>query len=116
MSEQEKLESAGRRDLLKSLGLAATGLALEPFAADLPLAAAIHHHLEQKAAEPAQTGPIRPQFFQGREAETVFRLTDLILPNDGTPGARVRSAPAAPWAAVKSLWGALIAARPLGRT
>ena len=88
MNEQEKLESTGRRDLLKSMGLAAAGLALEIFAADLPLAAAIHHHLEQKPAEPAQAGPFRPQFFQGREAETVFRLTDLILPNDGTSGAR----------------------------
>lgn len=88
MSEQEKLASAGRRDLLKSLGLGAAGLALEPFAADLPLAAAIHHHLEQKSAEPTPTGPFRPQFFKGREAETVFRLTDVILPNDGTSGAR----------------------------
>ncbi len=49
------------------------------------MAAAIHHHLES-AAQPAV--PAHLQFFSGREFNTVQRLADLILPSDGTPGAK----------------------------
>ncbi len=79
---------AGRREVLKALGLTTVGTALSSWAGELPLATAIHHHLEQKAAEARPAGPWKPQFFSPQEAETVSRLTDLILPSDGTPGAK----------------------------
>ena len=78
----------GRRDMLKSLSLTAAGVALAPFAGELPLAAAIHRHLEQQAVEAITKGPWRPKFFNQQECDTIYRLTDLILPSDSTPGAK----------------------------
>jgi gluconate 2-dehydrogenase gamma chain len=79
-----------RRELLKSLGVATAGVvaigAGNAWAEDGPLAAAIHHHMETSAAQPAV--PAHPRFFQAREFSTVERLADLILPSDGTPGAK----------------------------
>jgi gluconate 2-dehydrogenase gamma chain len=80
-----------RRELLKSLGVVTAGVATvtvgggDAWAEDGPLAAAIHHHME--AAEQAAV-PAHAKFFQGRELRTMQRLTDLILPSDGTPGAK----------------------------
>ena len=65
-----------RREILKAMGLAGAGLTLE-----LHAAAAIHKHVEQKAAEPS--GPWKPEFFREQEARMVYRLTDLILPSEG---------------------------------
>jgi len=70
---------AERRDVLKLMGWAAGSV----FVADHALADSIHKHLAVEAQLPRQ-----PQFFQERVWKTVFRLTDLILPSDGTPGAR----------------------------
>ena len=55
---------------------------------DFALADTIHNHLQGQSAEPKKAGPYQPQFFSGQEAAAVARLTDLILPSDGTPGAK----------------------------
>jgi len=68
-----------RREVLKLMGWAAGGV----FVADHALADRIHNHIAVEAQLPRQ-----PQFFREPEWKTVFRLTDLILPSDGTPGAR----------------------------
>src|SRR5258706_1453208 len=70
---------AERREVLKLMGWAAGSA----FVADHALAEHIHKHLAVEAQLPKQ-----PQFFQEQVWKTVFRLTDLILPSDGTPGAR----------------------------
>jgi len=60
--------------------------AANAWAEDGPLAAAIHHHMEAAAQQPAV--PAHQQFFQRREFSAVERLADLMLPSDGTPGAK----------------------------
>ena len=73
---------------MKALGAATAGLAAvsaDAWAEDGPMAAAIHHHLE--AAEQGAV-PAHAKFFQPQEFRTVERLADLILPSDGTPGAK----------------------------
>lgn len=70
---------AERRDVLKLMGWAAGSA----FVADHALADSIHKHLAVEAQLPRQ-----PQFFREHAWKTVYRLTDLILPSDGTPGAR----------------------------
>jgi hypothetical protein len=72
-----------RRDLL--LVMSAAGA--EAWAADGTLAGAAHRHLAQ-ASDERRSGPFRARYFRGGEFQLVFRLTDLILPSDGTPGAR----------------------------
>jgi gluconate 2-dehydrogenase gamma chain len=78
-----------RRELLKALGVATAGVAtvgaVDAWVEDGPLAAAIHHHME--AAE-QQAVPVHQKFLRGSESRTVERLADLILPSDGTPGAK----------------------------
>lgn len=68
-----------RREMLKLMGWAAGSA----FVADQALADRIHKHIAVEAQLPRQ-----PQFFQEQAWKTVYRLTDLILPSDGTPGAR----------------------------
>ncbi len=72
-----------RREVLQALGLTAAGATL-----DFGLADTIHNHFQEQSAEPKKTGPFRPQFYRAQETATVARLTDLILPSDGTPGAK----------------------------
>src|SRR6266481_720976 len=79
------MTDTNRREVLKVLGISA-GFAGALSAEDLSMAEAAHRHHEAQEAKPA--GPFRAQFFQGREHATVSRLTDLILPSDGTPGAK----------------------------
>jgi len=73
----------GRRQTLKYLGmLAGTAAGRDFLAAWLPSAA-------RMSAEPA--GPqasYKPQFFKPDEFKTVECLTELIIPSDGTPGAK----------------------------
>src|SRR5262245_27603485 len=44
---------------------------------------------QAKTNNPFKTNnPYKPQFFSGDEYEIVSRLAELIIPTDGTPGAR----------------------------
>ena len=72
-----------RRTILRAMALGAAasqfpGFSRWAFACD-------HRAAQTGTAKPAQ---YRPQFFTTPEYETVERLTELILPSDGAPGAR----------------------------
>lgn len=72
-----------RREILRAMALAA---AASQFPGFERWAFACGH---VGAARPApQPGPYVPQFFTPAEYSTVERLTEMIIPSDGTPGAR----------------------------
>lgn len=78
MSEQV----IGRRQTLKYLSLlAGTAAGRDFLAAWLPSATRV-------SAEAAAQAPYKPQFFNPDEFRTVEALTELIIPSDGTPGAK----------------------------
>jgi hypothetical protein len=73
----------GRRQTLKYLGmLAGTAAGRDFLAAWLPSATGL------RAEAAAPQAPYRPQFFKPEEFKTVECLTELIIPSDGTPGAK----------------------------
>lgn len=73
----------GRRETLKYLGmLAGTAAGRDFLAAWLPSAAPLQAQLGVKAT------PYAAQFFKPDEFKTVEVLTELIIPSDGTPGAK----------------------------
>jgi gluconate 2-dehydrogenase gamma chain len=72
-----------RREILRAMALAAAasrfpGFSRWAFACD---------HLGSQSAEP-KPARYTPQFFTTQEYETIERLTELILPSDGSAGAR----------------------------
>lgn len=92
MKTKETISLPTRRSALKYLGLVGATAAGRTFLAGwLPadaLAArdSVCHAHPEPLEEPA--APYAPQFFQPAEFLTVGLLTEMILPSDGTPGAR----------------------------
>lgn len=74
-----------RREILRAMALAA---AASQFPGFQRWAFACGHVGAVKPASSAQPDAYVPQFFTPEEYATVERLTELILPSDGTPGAR----------------------------
>jgi len=75
-----------RREILRAMALAA---AASQFPRFQRWAFACGHVGAAKTASPGVAPPAyTPQFFTPDEYSTVERLTELILPSDGTPGAR----------------------------
>jgi gluconate 2-dehydrogenase gamma chain len=80
-----------RREMLRALSLASGAARFPGF---VNWAFALSHEnggkaIESDALQKAPAGSIyKPQFFTIDEYEIVLRLTELIIPKDGTPGAR----------------------------
>jgi hypothetical protein len=74
-----------RREMMRILAAASvasrfSGFRLWAFACD--------HEANKDEATKRASGPYQPQFFTANEYATIERLTELIIPNDGQPGAR----------------------------
>ncbi|HEV3277715.1 MAG TPA: gluconate 2-dehydrogenase subunit 3 family protein [Terriglobia bacterium] len=74
-----------RREILRALALAAGASQFPGFHR---WAFACEHVAGKGPSAPARPDAYSPQFFTPEEYATVERLTDLIVPSDGTPGAR----------------------------
>jgi len=72
-----------RREILRIMGIAGVAAHFHGFATWA--FAHAHPALGPEQIKPAQ---YKPQFFSDHEYGTVERLTELIIPSDGTPGAR----------------------------
>src|ERR1700741_3861433 len=72
-----------RREVLRIMGMAALAAHFSGFSTWA--FAHAHPALGPEQIKPAQYAP---QFFSEREYALVERLTELIIPSDGTPGAR----------------------------
>ena len=77
-----------RRQALKMLGAVGATCAF-PFAGD----ELYGQHLHPTLAQTAPPGPYMPAFFTSPEYATLSRLTDVIIPATGTPGAAAAGAP-----------------------
>ena len=73
-----------RREVLRAMAIAAAASAFPGFSR---WAFACGEHVNGGTAAP-RPAEYSPQFFSPHEFTTIERLTDLIIPNDGTPGAR----------------------------
>jgi len=74
-----------RREMMRILAVASvasrfSGFRLWAFACD--------HDAHKDEATKRASGPYQPQFFLPEEYATIERLAELIIPNDGQPGAR----------------------------
>src|SRR5262249_45504381 len=49
---------------------------------------ACNHEAHEDETAKRMNGPYQPQFFSSEEYATIERLAELIIPNDGQPGAR----------------------------
>jgi gluconate 2-dehydrogenase gamma chain len=74
-----------RRDILRILALA---MPASQFAGFKRWVFAHDHVNAQKITAGAQNRPYEPQFFLPEEYALVERLAEMIIPSDGTPGAR----------------------------
>ncbi len=79
-------QSLERREVLRVLSLSAAAAEFGRF--DRWAFACAQGHAGAAPVKRPQTGPYQPQFFSAEEYETLDILTELIIPNDGTPGAR----------------------------
>jgi glucoside 3-dehydrogenase (cytochrome c) hitch-hiker subunit len=76
----------GRRDALKAIVAGAGGLSALPILGQAQPAQAAQHELAATAAEADATW--KPDFFDEHQNETIITLTDLIIPQTDTPGAK----------------------------
>ncbi len=74
-----------RREVLRILSLAAVASQFPGF--DRWAFALCDAHAETGLVKP-RSSAYKPQFFSSNEYATLARLTELIIPSDGTPGAR----------------------------
>jgi len=74
-----------RREMLRILAAASAASGFPGFRR---WAFACDHEAPSGGAVKAEKGPYQPQFFLADEYATIERLTELIIPNDGQPGAR----------------------------
>lgn len=80
--------SETRRDALKLLGTVGATCAF-PFAGD----ELYGQHVHPVAIQAPPAGPYTPAFFTAAELATLRRLTDVIIPPTGTPGASAAGVP-----------------------
>jgi gluconate 2-dehydrogenase gamma chain len=74
-----------RREVLRALAL---GAAASRFPGFERWAFACQHEHASYAPQKLAAGPYEPRFFTPDEYAIIQRLTELIIPSDGTPGAR----------------------------
>ena len=81
-----------RREMLRALSLAAGASQFPGFVkwafADPEAGRHGGRPLDTSGSQAKTNNPYKPQFFTGDEYEIVSRLAELIIPTDGTPGAR----------------------------
>jgi gluconate 2-dehydrogenase subunit 3-like protein len=81
-----------RREMLRALSLAAGASQFPGFVKWAFADPEAGHHggkpLNPSGSQAKPNNPYKPQFFTGDEYEIVSRLAELIIPTDGTPGAR----------------------------
>ncbi len=91
MGEKEKSEMPSRRDVLKKIGLTAGGPLLFPILGNGVPGGKPEHSAHSPTAiqtPPRPIGNWRPLFFDEHQNETVVVLTELIIPETDTPGAK----------------------------
>src|SRR5579864_2147791 len=72
----------------KMLGILAAASVASKFPGFRVWAFACNHEAPEGEVAKANKGPYQPLFFSADEYALIERLTDLIIPNDGQPGAR----------------------------
>jgi len=81
-----------RREMLRALSLAAGAARFPGFVKWAFADPEADHHggerLRQAGSQAKPNTPYKPQFFTGDEYEIVSRLSEMIIPTDGAPGAR----------------------------
>lgn len=81
-----------RREMLRALSLAAGASQFQGFVkwafADPEAGQHGGKHINPESPQAKPNNPYKPQFFTKDEYEIVSRLSELIIPTDGTPGAR----------------------------
>ena len=81
-----------RREMLRALSLAAGASQFPGFVkwafADPEAGQRGGDSLSPSASQAKPNNPYKPQFFTGGEYDIVSRLAEMIIPTDGTPGAR----------------------------
>lgn len=87
-----------RRDALVTL---AAGSAAAALAKGGSQESSVEHAHETAGEDRVKKEEQRPQFFQGRDYETIVRVTDLIIPRTETPGA---ADVGAPWRIDQAVW------------
>src|SRR5262245_64046951 len=79
-----------RREMLRALSLAAGAAQFPGFAkwafADPEAGGDGGGRFEPAGPQAKPNNSYKPQFFTGEEYEIVSRLTEMIIPTDGTPG------------------------------
>ncbi len=75
-----------RREILRYLGIASVAAGFPGF--HQWAFACAHHPQQATAAAQSQTGPYQPIFFAPAEYRMIEHLTDLIVPEDDTAGAK----------------------------
>lgn len=78
-------QNVERREVLRVLALASAAAQFPGFQR---WAFACPEHPDHDLVQAPSAGPYRPQFFSSQEYPILEILTDLIIPSDGTPGAR----------------------------
>ena len=91
MSNSGEAKDAGRRDALKKIVSGAVSIVTFPILGQIlvtpAMARALHQHPGGKTAVPPDPD-WKPLFFDEHQNETMVVLTDLIIPETDTPGAR----------------------------
>src|SRR3989442_6242238 len=74
-----------RREMMRILAAASVASRFSGFRL---WAFACNHEAHKEETVKRESGPYQPQFFSPEEYATIERLAELIIPNDGQPGAR----------------------------
>jgi hypothetical protein len=77
-----------RREILRAMALAAAASQFPGFQRWAFACDHVGAHAGENGSSPPRATAYVPQFFTSDEYATVERLTELIIPSDGTPGAR----------------------------
>ncbi len=89
MTERADKPVEGRRDALKKMAMGAASMTTLPILGQPGLASAMTHAAHPHPAAAGAPDPNwKPVFFNDHQNETVVALTDLIIPETDTPGAK----------------------------
>ena len=94
MGHPEPSADRGRRDAIKKMAVGAGAMTAFPILGQAGITpamahAAAHWHVAREAASGAQPDPDwKPLFFDQHQNESVIALTELIIPETDTPGAK----------------------------